>query len=235
MKVLGIIPARKGSKRVPNKNIRPFAGTTLTTLAIQQALEAKYLDTILVSSDSQEILQLTKQFQNIIPIRRPNNLATDKSPAIDYMKHALNLLEMEYNKTFDIIVIIQPTSPLRFGKNIDKTIELFMDNPDADSVVSIVPIEHMTHPQKLKIMRGNKLLPFITDEGDLPATHELPNVFVRNCAVYLFKTSNIKNNILLGSNSLGYKMPSETAVDINTMIEFEFAEYIYKKYYYETK
>ena len=226
-KILGIIPARAGSKRVKNKNFRPFAGTSLIELAINQALSAKHLDSILVTSDSEEVLKVSSGYKHIISLERPLKLANDLSPAIDYQKHALDFMKKKFNKVFDFVVIIQPSSPLRNGSDIDATIELFLQNPDADSAVSVVKLPHMVHPHKLKKMKGDRLLPFIVDEGEKTAAHDLPDVYVRNCAVYIFKTSNIENDIQLGKHSLGYVMPENKSVDINTMMDFKFAEFLY--------
>lgn len=228
-KILGIIPARAGSKRVINKNFRPFAGTTLTDLAIKQALSAKRLDAVLVTSDSAEVLEITKRYESVIPVERPTSIATDLSPAIDYQKHALDYMEREYNKIYDWVVIIQPSSPLRSGKDIDATIELFERHPDANSAVSVVQVQHMLHPYKLKAMDGDRLLPFVIDEGEKTAAHELPDIYVRNCAIYIFRAYNIQMDIQLGNISVGYIMPQETSVDINTRIDFEFAEYLFNR------
>jgi CMP-N,N'-diacetyllegionaminic acid synthase len=230
-KILGIIPARAGSKRVPLKNFRPFAGTTLMDLAIQQALDATCLDEVLVSSDADEVLEIAARYENIIPLKRPDALASDTAPAIDYQTHALAFMETEFGKTFDWVVVIQPSSPLRSGKDIDATVQLFKKHPEADSAVSVVAVEHMVHPYKLKTMQGDRLLPFIEDEGKRTAAQDLPTVYTRNCAVYVFKTALIKQGIQLGENSVGHVMPRETSVDVNDMLDFEFAEYLYLKHF----
>lgn len=229
-KILGIIPARAGSKRVPEKNFRPFADTTLMDLAISQGLQATCLDDLLVTSDSPEVLEIARKYDGVIPLNRPTELARDTSPAIDYQKHALAYMKKEFHKAYDWVVIIQPSSPLRSGKDIDATVELFRQYPDADSAVSVVKVQHMIHPFKLKTMHGVRLLPFFTEEKGKTAAHELPDVYVRNCAVYVFKSSNIiEKDTLLGKNSVGYVMPLETSVDINEALEFEFAEFLYKR------
>lgn len=228
IKILGIIPAREGSKRVPQKNFRPFAGTTLTDLAIQQALDAELLNEIVVNSDSNEVLKIASQYQKIIALKRPAELATDESPAVDYMLHTIDILESQ-GHSYDLVVIIQPSSPLRKGKDIDATIRLLIENPEADSAVSIVKLPHMIHPHKIKELEGNVLKPWLIDEGEKTAAHQLPDLYVRNCAVYVFKVPNLKKHITYGAKSLGHLMPPETSVDINDIIEFEFAKYLYMK------
>ena len=228
MKILGIIPARGGSQGVKNKNIRKFANSNLTEIAINQALGSKLIDKLILSSDSSRILSIADKYNEIIPLKRPKNISTNRSPAISYIKHSI-----EYCNRHDfypeLVVIIQPTSPIRCPINIDSTIDLLLNNIDSDSSVSIVEIPHMVHPYKFKLLKDNILYPFIVDEKNKTSKHELPKIYVRNCAVYVFKVSNILNNITLGNKSLGYIMSPETSIDINTMLDFNFAEYLYKK------
>jgi CMP-N,N'-diacetyllegionaminic acid synthase len=226
--VLAIIPAREGSKRVPQKNFRPFADTTLLDLAIQQALDAKLLDNIVVNSDAPQVKEIAAKYQSngIDFLERPKALATDESPAIDYMLQTLTYYE-SIGKFFDLVVIIQASSPLRNGSDIDSTIQLILDNEKADSAVSVVKLSHMIHPHKMKTMDGDILQPWLVDEGQKTSAHELPDIYVRNCAVYVFRSVQLKNGITFGNQSLGYVMPIETSVDINNMIDFKFAEYLF--------
>lgn len=230
IQILGIIPAREGSKRVPHKNFRAFADTTLMDLAIQQALEAKSLNKIVVNSDALQVKEIADRYKDkgIDFLQRPETLATDESQAIDYMIQTLDYYQ-EQGKHFDWVVIIQASSPLRAGADIDATIDLLKENPKADSAVSVVKLSHMIHPHKMKTMEGHTLQPWLVDEGQKTSAHELPDIYVRNCAVYVFKTTHLRNGITYGQQSLGYVMPVETSVDINDMIDFKFAEYLYKE------
>ena len=231
MKILGIIPARHGSKRVQKKNFRPFAGTTLVDIAIQQSLQSKYLTDVVLSSDSEEILEIGKKYCDVITLKRTSEISDDKSPAIDFILHTLDILEPQKGYSYDFIVILQPSSPLRTPKDIDNTIELLLQNPQKESSVSVVKVDHMVHPVKLKKMEGNELMPYIEEEKGRFASHELPNIYVRNCAVYVStRQSVLKRKSAISPDSLGYIMPIETSVDINEMIDFEFAEYLFKKF-----
>lgn len=227
MKILGIIPARAGSKRIPNKNILPFAGKPLVQHIIETACKSTLLDTIVVSSDSEKVVQIAQQFDTIIPINRPIHLATDTSPAIEYIRHALIFLEANYKKTFDIIVILQATSPLTTPKDIDKTINKLIST-GADSAVSVVKLDHMVHPIKLKVLEQDKLLPFLEEENGRMAAHELPDIYVRNCAVYVSRKRVINQGLIIGEDCRGYEMPPERSVDINDPIDFKFAEFLLK-------
>ena len=224
-KILAIIPARAGSKRVLKKNFRSFAGSTLTDLAISQALESNLINKIAVSSDSKEIKRITSKYSDVDFIERPEELASDVSPAVDYMIHVINHYK---NETFDLIVIIQPSSPLRNGLDIDNTINLLLKSYDSDSSVSIVKLDHMIHPYKLKTLSNNILKNWLFDEKQKTAEHELPNLYVRNGAVYVFKLKNVLNKITLGEKSLGYLMPFEKSVDINSELDFKFAEFLFE-------
>lgn len=225
MNIIGIIPARAGSKRVKDKNIRPFAGTTLTHLAIRQALEAKNLDRIVISSDSNEVLTIGRSFKNVDVLKRPSEISSDTAPAIDYMNHVVNYYE-SIGWEPDVLVIIQPTSPIRSGKDIDNTIDCLIKNPTADSSVSIVRLPHHVHPHKFKTLEGVLLKPWLVDEGQNTTEKDLPHIYIRNCAVYAFKVKNIKNGITYGERCIAYKMNDQSAVDINDKLDFEFAEFL---------
>jgi CMP-N,N'-diacetyllegionaminic acid synthase len=231
-KVLAIIPAREGSKRVKHKNFRPFAGTTLVDIAIEQSLAAKTLTDIVLSTDSKDVLEIGRKYPDIICLERPVEISDDKSPAIDYVKHTLAVLEPQKGYIYDMVVIIQPSSPLRTPQDIDKTVELLIANPNKESSVSVVLVDHMIHPLKLKVMQGDTLLPYLEEEKGRFASHELPDIYVRNCAVYVTRRECLENRVdVISPNSVGYVMSSETSVDINSMLDFELGEHMYKKKY----
>lgn len=226
MKILGIIPARAGSKRIPGKNIKPLLGKPLVAYSIEAALKSNLLTHVAVSSDSAEVLKIAAQYPEVTPIQRPIELADDLSPAIDYVKHALHTL----GEKFDIIVILQPSSPLTFPEDIDHTIELLLNHPEADSSVSVMKLDHATHPVKLKVKKDDLLLPFWEEENGRMAAHELPELYVRNCAVYVSRSSTITSGKIIGDHCVGFLMPRERSVDINDPIDFEFAEFLMSKH-----
>jgi CMP-N,N'-diacetyllegionaminic acid synthase len=227
---LAIIPARAGSKRVPQKNFRPFAGTTLTELAIRQALGAASLTHVALSSDSEEVLAIGRRFAGVTLLRRPVAISDDSAPAIAYVRHTLAALESA-SVRYDAVVILQPSSPLRTSADIDATLRLLLENPDADSAVSVVKLDHMAHPLKLKTLIGKELKPYLEDEAGRFAAHELPPVYVRNCAVYATWRRDLDTRPdVIGQKSLAYLMPPERSVDVNEWLDFEFAEYLYKKH-----
>ena len=125
MKKIVVIPARSGSKGIPNKNIMKFAGRSLVSYALDSACESKLVDEIILTSDSEEILNFSKDYVNITPHKRTNSLSSDKSPVVDTIKELISL--NGYND-YDIIILLQPTSPLRTGTHIDSAIDLFLKN-----------------------------------------------------------------------------------------------------------
>lgn len=227
--VLAIIPAREGSKRVPQKNFRPFANTTLVDIAIQHAIGSKCIRTIVLSSDSDQVLEIGAKYTQVLPLKRPLELSDDLSPAIDYVRHALRECESDEIK-YDIVVILQPSSPLRISEDIDACVQLLSLHPEADSCVSVVKVDHMIHPIKLKKLNDVKLEPYFEEEAGRFASQDLPDVYVRNCAVYATWRNDLETkNDVIGNTSLAHIMPDYTSVDINSMLDFEFAEYLYKK------
>lgn len=229
MNILAIIPARSGSKRVPQKNFRPFAGTTLTELAIQQALGATLPTHIALSSDRVEILAIADNYPKVYRLLRPLDISGDAAPSIEYVRHALAEIENDGIR-FEMVVILQPSSPLRTAADIDATIQLLLDNPAADSAVSAVRLDHMLHPYKLKTLDGNELKPFIEPESGRFAAHDLPPVYVRNGAVYATWRHQLETRPdVIGARSLAYLMPPERSVDINEPVDFDFGEYLFLK------
>ena len=224
-KVLTIIPARAGSKRVPGKNKKKLGGKELIRYAIEAVLNSKRTNTIVVSSDDEEILKIAGEYAQIVSMRRPAEISGDEAKAITYVHHALEQLGSDY----DIIAIVQPTSPFTLGEDIDATIDL-LSNPEADSSVSIMKLDHAIHPLKLKIMDGDELLPYMEEEKGRMAAHELTELYARNGSVYVSRIETIKKGKIIGDRCLGNEMPRERSLDINDKLDFEFAEFLLKKY-----
>lgn len=225
MNVLGIIPARAGSKRLPGKNLRLLAGRPLAAWVMDQARQARRLARIVVSSDDPGVLSLAAEHDPSWPLERPAALAGDESPAMDYVRHALGALEGAGAPRFDAVCILQPSSPLTLAADIDGTIEL-AERTGAESAVSIVAVDHAVHPLKLKRLEGDRLLPYWEPERGRMAAHELPPLYVRNCAVYVTRRDVLDRGLILGDDCRGYLMPRERSLDINEPIDLEFAEFL---------
>jgi len=225
MRTLAIIPARGGSKRVQGKNIRLLGGKALVARSIEAALGARTLDQIVISSDSSNVLSIARSYDKCIALRRPASLATDTSPAIDYVKHALESLESGGGGPFDAVVILQPSSPFTSPEDIDGTVKL-LESTGADSAVSIMRVDHAIHPIKLKVLKGDRLLAYLQEEEGRVAEHELPTLYVRNGSVYATRRDMIEGGQTIGRDCRGYLMPPERSVDINTELDLLFAEFL---------
>ncbi|HEV2973136.1 MAG TPA: acylneuraminate cytidylyltransferase family protein [Pirellulales bacterium] len=225
MRILGIIPARGGSKRLPRKNLRLLAGKPLVAWAIEAARGAQRVDRLVVSSDDAEILGLATTYDQRLPLRRPAEFCTDTSPAIDYVLHALRSVEPGEPQRFDAVAIIQPSSPLTLPSDIDATIDL-LETSGADSAVTVVEVSHDLHPAKFKVMHENRLLPYFEAEAGRMAVHELPRVFVRNCSVYVARRTAIDAGRIIGDDCRGHVMTRERSIDINDELDLAFAEFL---------
>ncbi len=225
LRVLGIIPARGGSKRVPRKNLRLLGGKPLVAHSIEAARAARRLTRLVVSSDDAEVLAIARQYDPSLALSRPAALATDTALAIEFVRHALTCLEGAGEASFEAVAIVQPSSPLTRTEDIDATIEL-LESSDADSAVSVMELDHAIHPAKLKTMEGTRLVPYMEQESGRMAAHQLPKLYVRNCSVYAIRRATIEQGEIIGQDSRGYVMPRERSVDINDELDWEFVQFL---------
>ena len=222
-KILGVITARGGSKGIPRKNIKKLAGKPLIYYTIKAAKKSKYLTRCIVSTDNKKIFNISKKLGADVPFIRPSKLAQDKSTSLEVAQHALKWLKDNNGEEYDYLMILQPTSPLRIVKDIDKSIKKIVDTK-ADSVMSMVKIDDFSI-KKIKKIENDKIIPWMKDEGKESARRQdLGGVYKRNCAIYLTKVLLIKKGDLFGKISRPYIMPSERSIDINSLIDFIIAE-----------
>ncbi len=225
MRVLGIVPARGGSVRVPRKNIRLFGGRPLVEWAVRAALGATTLDRVVVSSDDPEVLELAGRLLPRGALTRPAELATSTAPAIGYVQHALDVVEAEDGLRYDAIAIVQPTSPFTDGSDIDATVDL-LARSGADSAVTVVRVAHDVHPVKMKSLDGDRLVALLEEERGRMAEADLPEVYVRNGAVYAATRATIDRGLIVGDDCRAVVMPRERSVDINDELDLAFAEFL---------
>jgi CMP-N-acetylneuraminic acid synthetase len=200
----------------------------LVAHTIEAAKKSKYLDYFVVSTNSLAITSIAKRHKASVPFRQPARLATDKANIMDVMNYAIDWLNKRERRLFDYLVILQPTSPLRTAKDIDDSIRLVVDGK-ADSVMGMVKLSDFS-VKKLKLIKGKRILPLVKKEGRQSSKRQsLPDIYKRNAAIYTTKISFIKKNDLFGRKSLAHIMPPERSVDINSDIDFEFAEFLMKK------
>lgn len=227
MRSIGIVPARAGSKRVPGKNLRRLGGKALVAHAIEQAVAAGALSRVVVSSDDLGVLKLAEGYDGVVVLERPEELATDTAPAIGYVQHVLAHFE-RMGERFDAVAILQPTSPLRLAIDIDACVT-HLDASGADTCVTVAEVEHAAHPLKLKRMVGDRLVPLLEEERGRMMAHELPPVFVRNCAVYASRVAVIASGEVIGADCRGVVMPRERSVDVNDELDLAFAEFLWAR------
>ena len=159
-KILAIIPARGGSKGLPGKNIKKLAGKPLIAWTIDQAKKSKYIDKLIVSTDSKEIAEISKKYGAEIPFLRSKKLAQDNSSIYDVIFDAINWFKKN-NIDFDLIILLEPTSPLRENNDIDNAVELFINNWDkANSLVSVSEI-HLENPFITLKIKGKFIKPLL--------------------------------------------------------------------------
>lgn len=217
--VLAVVPARGGSKGIPHKNIHPVAGRPLLAWTLDAARAARYLDRIVVSSDSEQIIEVARGLGADVPFVRPAELARDDTPGIDPVLHALAELP-----PFDVVVLLQPTSPLRTGTDIDCAIEV-LSRSGAMACVSVT--EAANHPYWTYRMSGaNMLSPFIeVPPNAATRRQDLPRAFALNGAVYVARVQWLRESrTFLGPNTVGYEMPAARAIDVDSPDDMAAAE-----------
>ncbi len=219
--ILGIITARGGSKGLPRKNLKPLCGKPLIAWTIEQALASKYLDKVIVSTDDEEIAEISKQFGAEVPFMRPKELATDEAKSVDVVLHAVNFLE-SMGEHFDIIVLLQPTSPLRTTEDIDNAIESFNEN-NCESLVSVYEAPHSLFWSF--DIKGGYLEPFLGKEYLNKRRQDLPKLYLPNGAIYISTKDSIENyRGFLTDNIHPYIMPPERSIDVDTELELKLCE-----------
>lgn len=219
---LAIIPARGGSKRLKNKNILPLNGIPLIAHTIKSAKKSKYIDEIVVTSDSKEILNISKKYK-ISTVKRPKNLALDTSTTFDAIKHTIKKYK-NINKDFDYIILLQPTSPLRTSKDINKSIKLLFKN-NANAIVSITEPLH-SPLWSFKANKNKKLDSIFINKDKFKRSQELDKYYNLNGAIYICKNDLLLKNksFLITDKIYGYEMNQKNSIDIDTIIDFKLAE-----------
>ena len=214
---LAIIPARGGSKRLPRKNILDLCGKPLISWSIDAALKSKYISKVVVSSDDEEILNISSNFGADI-IKRPYELANDTATTFDAVKHTIDNFE-----NYDYIVLLQPTSPLRNENQIDEAIEL-LEEKQADAIVSVCEMDHSPLWSNTLPKDGN-MNNFLKDEILNKRSQDLEKYYRLNGAIYICKTEKLIENksFLLKDNIFAYIMNRENSVDIDEEIDFKMA------------
>ena len=222
-KILSIIPARGGSKDIKRKNIKSLAGNPLIAYTIEASLKSNFIDRTIVSTEDEEIAKIAEKYGSEV-IKRPKELAEDKTHTIDVVLHVLDLLNKR-GCNFDIIILLQPTSPLRTIKDIRDALETFLEN-DCESVVSVCKKKNIFWSFEV----ANGYLKPICDRDYLKKRRQdLNYIYAPNGAIYISTPQNLrKYRSFYPSKIIPYVMPVERSIDIDNEIDFMLAELLLK-------
>lgn len=188
--IIGIIPARGGSKGLPGKNIRPLCGKPLIAWSIEAGLQSELMDHVMVTTDDLEIAAVARKAGASVPFLRPPELADDRSPTFDAVKHALDHYRDRERREFDYVVLLEPTSPLRERGDIDAMIRRLVDNEDRfDSIVSIGEVHE--HPSIMKKIEGDSLSAYCEDLDRTTRRQDNPPAYFPYGVAYITRTSTL--------------------------------------------
>lgn len=219
-KILALIPARGGSKGIKNKNIIDLCGKPLIQYSIDAALQSKYIDDVVVSTDSQAIADVSVKCGAEVPFLRPAELASDTAKSIDAVIHAVNVLKTQ-GREYDCVVFLQPTQPLRTAEDIDGSIEAFYKN-DRKSLLSVCEVEN--HPLLIRTIENGKLKSLLGLNSSV-RRQDMPKYYVVNGCIYINAIEEINRDLSQNDNEVPYLMGTDHSVDIDEKADLEKAEF----------
>jgi len=229
MNIICTICARGGSKGVPDKNIRMIAGMPLILHTINQARDSKLFNIIAVSSDSDKILNVARQSQVDYFIKRPDELARDDSPKIPVIRHCVEKAEVLSKVTFDIVVDLDPTSPLRDTDDIRGCLELF-GKKDASNVITAAPARRSPYFNLIEMDGLDAPRPVKDAHNKILCRQDAPKCFDMNASIYIWKRQALFNSDTVFNNDTAlYIMPERRSVDIDSDLDFDVVEFLLNK------
>jgi CMP-N,N'-diacetyllegionaminic acid synthase len=227
MRVMGLIPARGGSKGLPGKNVISLCGRPLVTWTVQAARGSR-LDRVIVSSDDPDIIRAATADGTVeAPFVRPPELAGDTALAIDVVLHAVRWMADEEGYSPDAVMLLQPTSPLRTRRHIDAAIEAF-ERARPDSLVSVVPTPHSMSPDSvMRLGDSGWLQPYLAADAHGGLRQNKPAYYARNGAIYVVdRDVLLERRSLYGDRIAPYVMSREESVDIDDRFDLELAAWL---------
>ena len=227
--IVALIPARAGSKRVPDKNIRPLAGHPLIAYTISSALQSQVFSAVIVSTDSQLYGDIAGHYGAEVPHLRPSELAGDLSPDIEWVEYTLRRLQ-ENGRDYDCFSILRPTSPFRLPETIKRAWQAFLAGEGADSLRAVEKCKQ--HPGKMWVVRGNRMVPLLPLTPPQQPWHSsqyqsLPEVYVQNASLEIawsrvvFESRTIAGNVLMPFFTKDYE-----GFDVNSAYDWNLAEHL---------
>ena len=222
MSVLGIIPARGGSKSLPGKNIIELGGKPLLSYSINAAMESGVIDQVVVTTDDQKIATIAEKYGADV-VMRPKELATDSCHTFPAIEHAIKTLE-DRGDSYDTIVLLQPTSPLRTAFNIRECLKLFHNSKSAESIISVIECEH--HPYKSLTKSNGNVTALISEEYLESPRQSLPEAYRPNGALYVLSTNTLLDKRRFYVEPvLAYEMDIRSSIDIDNIEDLELCEF----------
>lgn len=227
--VVGIIPARAGSKGLPGKNVLPLCGKPLIAWSIEAGKQSKYIDVIIVSTDSEQIAIISRSFGATVPFIRPANLATDDATTIDVVSHTLRYLETEFNQKFEYTVLLEPTSPIRRNDDIDRMLDkLHNSRTDFDAIISLG--EAHNHPSLLKTINSQRVESFCEDQPTSTRRQDNTPVYFPFGIAYICKTTTLfAEKTFYPDRLTHFVIERDQCVEIDDEYDFLTAEAILSK------
>lgn len=228
-RIVGLIPARAGSKRVPNKNVLQLQGHPLLAYTISAALDSGVFEKVIVSTDSDEYAQIALHYGAEVPFLRPNSLAQDSSADVGWVAHALKNLAL-IGFEFEIFSILRPTSPFRNASTIRRAYEEFNSRTDIDSIRAVELCSQ--HPGKMWRIKGDHLIPLLSVQPDgldwfSSPTQSLPEVWVQNASLEIaFSRCVLESESISGNRIAPFKTVFPEGIDINSKFDFARAKMV---------
>ncbi|RZJ70865.1 acylneuraminate cytidylyltransferase family protein [Flavobacterium sp.] len=224
MRILGLLPARGGSKGIPGKNVKVLFGKPLLAYTALAASDSEKLTKTILSSDDDKIIEVAKNLGLSVPFKRPENLAEDASPTLGVILHALEFLE-QLGETFDAVCLLQPTTPFRKSGFIDEAIAKF-EASGADSLVSVLAVPHEYNPHWVFEEKDGLLKIATGDEKIIGRRQDLPKAWHRDGSIYITKTEVLKSGSLYGKSTAFIENDPECHVNLDSLKDWEKAEAI---------
>ncbi len=227
MRVLCTICARKNSKGVKNKNIKKINGKPLLKYTMEHAVKSKIFEDIIVSSDSKTIIKMAKSYGATLSIERPKKLASDRAGKLESIQHALISAEKISSKKYDIIIDLDVSSPLRLVSDIQNSFKLFL-NKKSSILMSATPSRK--NPYFNQVIQNKKKVQLVIPNNKYFSRQKAPKIFDLNASIYIYQRSILlKTNTIYTNKSILYIMPEDRSIDIDSINDFKYVEYILKK------
>ncbi|PQB03889.1 cytidylyltransferase domain-containing protein [Aureitalea marina] len=228
MRILGLVPARGGSKGIPGKNAKILSGKPLIQYTLEAAKAAESLTELIVSTDSDELMQLSRNLGVEAPFKRPDELASDTASSLAVVQHAVSYLQT-LGREFDAVCLLQPTTPFRTASDIDSAVARFIDG-GYDSLLSVREVPHQFHPDWVYLSSNDETISLATGTSTpKPQRQLLKKAYYRDGAIYITRITTLKKDSLYGDR-IGYVVnDSQRFVNIDDWEDWQRAERILKE------